>query len=72
MGVKLKKNVGFVDRIFRIVVAFVIALLYYTGQITDTAAVLLGILAVILLLTSFLSFCPIYLPFKLSTAKKDK
>jgi hypothetical protein len=68
----MKKNMGIVDRVFRTIVAVVIAILYYAGQITDTAAIVLGIFAVIFLLTSFLSFCPLYVPFKMSTAKKDQ
>jgi len=65
-------NMGIIDRIFRTVVAIVIAVLYYTKQITDTAAIILGIFAIIFLLTHFLSICPLYVPFKISTAKKDK
>ena len=63
---------GIVDRVFRSLVAVVIALLYFTGQITDIAAIILGIFAIIFLLTSFLSFCPLYVPFKINTAKKDQ
>lgn len=68
----MKKNMGILDRVFRTVIAIVIALLYYMGQITGTAAIILGLFAVIFLLTSFISFCPLYFPFKLSTAKKEK
>jgi len=63
---------GSIDRIFRVVVALLIAVLYFTGQISGTAAIILGILAVVFLLTGFLSICPLYMPFKFSTAKKDK
>jgi glucose uptake protein GlcU len=69
--INMKKNVGLADRIFRLVVAAVIAALYFTNQITGTAAIILGVLALILLLTSLVSFCPLYAPFKLSTAKKS-
>jgi len=61
---------GAADRIIRIVLAVVIAVLYFTDQITGVAAIILGILAVIFLLTSVVGFCPLYVPFKLSTRKK--
>lgn len=62
---------GAADRIIRIVLAVVIAVLYFTDQITGAAAVILGILAIIFLLTSLVGFCPLYVPFKLSTRKKS-
>lgn len=63
---------GTVDRAVRILIAVIIAVLYFTDQITGTAAVILGIFAIIFLLTSFVSFCPLYVPLKLSTTKKDE
>ncbi|GAB4287937.1 MAG: hypothetical protein Kow0098_05150 [Ignavibacteriaceae bacterium] len=68
----MKKNMGTVDRAVRILIAVIIAVLYFTDQITGTAAVILGIFAIIFLLTSFVSFCPLYVPLKLSTTKKDE
>lgn len=68
----MKKNMGMVDRTVRTILAIVIAILYFTNQITGVAAIILGIFAVVFLLTSFMSFCPLYLPFKLSTMKKSK
>lgn len=66
----MKKNMGSVDRIIRIILAVVVAVLYFTNQISGTAAIILGILAIIFLLTSLVGFCPLYVPFKLSTRKK--
>jgi glucose uptake protein GlcU len=68
----MKKNMGLTDRIVRIVVAVIIAVLYFSNQITGVAAIILGVVALIFLLTGFVSFCPIYASFKFSTAKKDK
>jgi Na+(H+)/acetate symporter ActP len=68
----MKKNMGIADRTVRTILAVVIAILYFTNQITGVAAIILGIFAVVFLLTSFMSFCPLYLPFKLSTMKKSK
>ena len=66
----MTKNLGTVDRIIRFVAAVVVAILYYTGVISGTLAIVLGVLAVILLVTSIIGFCPLYAPFKLSTIKK--
>ena len=64
------KNMGIIDRIIRIVIAVVIAVLYFTNQIPGIAGIILGVLAIIFLVTSAFSFCPLYLPFKISTKKK--
>jgi len=66
------KNMGTIDKAIRILVAVVIGILYFTNQISGIAAIILGIFAVIFLLTSFVSFCPLYAPFKFSTIKKPK
>lgn len=67
----MKKNMGIADRIIRTLLAVVVAVLYFTGQITGTAAIILGILAVIFLLTSLAGFCPLYVPLRISTRKKQ-
>jgi len=64
------KNMGSADRIIRILVAIVIAILYFTHKITGMLAIILGILAIIFLLTSLIGFCGLYVPFKISTKKK--
>jgi hypothetical protein len=66
----MKKNMGTADRVIRTVVAVVIALLYFTGTISGTLAVVLSIVAIAFLLTSAISFCPVYVPFGISTKKK--
>jgi hypothetical protein len=66
----MKKNMGSADSVIRILVAVVIALLYFTNQITGTAAIILGLLAIIFVATSFIRFCPLYLPFGISTIRK--
>ncbi len=67
----MKKNMGTIDRVIRIVLAIVVAILYMNGSITGTAAIILGIMAVVFILTSLIGFCPLYLPFKISTIKKS-
>jgi len=63
------KNMGTPDRSLRIVIALAVGVLYFTDQISGIAAIVLGVLAVIFLVTSFFGFCPLYAPFKLSTRK---
>jgi len=68
----MKKNMGALDRIIRTILAVVVIVLYFTKQISGTAAIILGIIALIFLLTSLIGFCPLYVPFKISTLKKEK
>jgi len=67
----MKQNMGSADRILRVVLAVLVAVLYFTDSISGTVAIILGLFAVIFLATSAMGFCPLYLPFKLSTKKKD-
>lgn len=66
----MKKNMGSTDKIIRIVIAILIVILYFADTITGTLALILGALAVIFIITSFVSFCPLYSPFGISTQKK--
>lgn len=68
----MKKNMGTIDKTIRILIAIVIATLYFTNTISGTWAIVLGILAVVFVLTSFISFCPLYLPFGINTLKNKK
>lgn len=67
---KFKKNMGTLDRSIRLSLAAVVAVLYFNGNLSGLVAVILGIFAVIFVITSFFSFCPLYLPFGLSTRKQ--
>ena len=61
---------GTADRVIRTIIAVVIAILYFgTGTISGTLGIVLLVLAGVFLLTSFVSFCPLYAPFGLSTCK---
>lgn len=66
----LPKNMGSVDRAIRVLVAVLIAVLYFTHVITGVAAIILGVLGVICVLTSVVGFCPLYLLFRFSTRKE--
>lgn len=67
----MKKNMGTVDRVIRILLAIVVIVLYLTGSITGLAAIILGIFALIFIVTSAIGFCPLYVPLKISTIKKS-
>ena len=66
----MKRNIGTIDKAVRILIAIAIAALYFAHVISGTLAIVLGVLAVVFIITSFLSFCPLYLPFNISTLKK--
>ncbi|MFC5626856.1 YgaP family membrane protein [Algoriphagus winogradskyi] len=66
----MKKNMGSADKIIRLLLAVSIAVLYFTGIISGSWALVLGLLAVIFTVTAFINFCPLYLPFGISTRRK--
>jgi len=66
----MKKNMGNVDRVIRILVALLVVILYFTHVITGTLAVILLILAAIFVVTSFIGFCPLYVLLGFNTVKK--
>lgn len=68
----MKKNMGSTDKIIRTLIALVIAVLYFTETISGTTALILLAFAIIFLITSFISFCPLYVPFGFSTSKKKE
>ncbi len=69
----MKKNMGTADKSIRILVAVIIGVLYYMGTISGTIGIVLLVLAGIFVLTSFISFCPLYAPFGITTcAVKEK
>ena len=65
----MKKNMGSADKIIRIIIAAIIVVLYFTGILTGTLGLVLLIVAGIFVLTSLVSFCPLYLPFGIKTCK---
>ena len=66
----MKKNMGLTDKIIRSSIAVIIAILYFTNVISGTVAIISGVFAIIFLITSFVSFCPLYFPFGFSTRKE--
>jgi len=67
----MKKNMGTADRAIRIIVALIIGVLLLTGTLTGTVGTILGIVAIVFVLTSAFSVCPAYIPFKISTRSKS-
>ena len=63
---------GNTDRVIRFIVAAIIGVLYYTGTISGTLGLVLLVLAGVFVLTSFVSFCPLYAPFGISTCPAKK
>jgi hypothetical protein len=65
----MKRNMSNTDRIFRVVIAFLMAYLYFSGIVSGGLGIVLLVLGGVFLLTSIVAFCPLYLPFKLSRFK---
>lgn len=65
----MKRNLSNIDRIIRVVIAAVFAALYFSGTVTGTLGIVLLVLGVVFLATSAVSFCPLYVPFKINTFK---
>ena len=65
----MRKNMGSADRLVRLIVAVLVAVLYYNGTIAGTLGIVLLVLAGIFVLTSLVSFCPLYKPLGINTCK---
>ena len=66
----MQKNMGTIDKSVRIVLAIVAVVLYLTHVVTGVFGIVLLVLAGIFVLTSLISFCPLYWPFGINTSKK--
>ncbi len=67
----MNKNMGTADKTIRSIIALVVAVLYFTNVITGTLGIVLLVLAGVFLLTSLVSFCPLYAPFGIRTCKVE-
>lgn len=63
----MTKNLGSIDRVLRVILGLVLLGLFFFGPQT-----LWGLIGIILILTAAVGFCPVYLPFKISTMKKKQ
>ena len=68
----MKPNMGELDRIIRLVVAAVLAVLYFIGTLTGTIVIIAWVVAGVFTLTSLVSFCPLYTLFGFSTCSIKK
>jgi Protein of unknown function (DUF2892) len=66
----MKMNMGNTDRIIRVIIAVILAGLYFSGSVTGTLGIVLIVFSVILVATSLIGSCPLYLPFGISTLRK--
>lgn len=66
----MKQNMGIEDRVIRLVAAIAVGVLYGLGYISGTLAIILGVVAIAFFVTSLIGWCPLYLPFGLSTLRK--
>ncbi len=65
----MKKNIGNTDKLIRLLLALLVAVLYFAGVISGTLAIILGILAIVLVATSMVSFCGLYTILGINTCK---
>jgi Protein of unknown function (DUF2892) len=63
----MKKNMGSVDQLVRLILAVIVGILYYKGIISGTLGIVLSIIAMVFLLTSVAGFCPLYSIFGINT-----
>jgi uncharacterized MAPEG superfamily protein len=68
----MKKNMGSADRLIRIAIAITFAALYFTGTITGVLGIVLIVLAIVFIVTSLVSFCPLYTLIGINTCKIQK
>ena len=66
----MKTNMGSTDKAVRIIVAIVLAALYFTGTISGTLGIIALVMAGVFVLTSLISFCPLYSIFGMSTCAR--
>ena len=67
----MKRNVGSTDKAIRMILAFLFATFYFTNVVTGLWGIVLLIVAIVLLLTSIISFCPMWALFGINTTKVE-
>jgi len=68
----MKKNMGSIDKIIRFIIAAVFVALYFTGIVTGVWGIVLLVLAGVFVLTSLISFCPLYTILGMNTGKSEE
>jgi hypothetical protein len=67
----MKKNIGTIDKVIRILISVVVAVLYFTKMISGTLGIILLVVAAVFVLTTLINFCPIWAALGISTRKKE-
>jgi len=65
----MKANMGTADRVIRLIIAGLVATLYFTNTVSGTLGIILMVLSGVFVLTSLVSFCPLYATFGIKTCK---
>ncbi|HEX4849460.1 MAG TPA: DUF2892 domain-containing protein [Puia sp.] len=68
----MKKNMGLTDKAIRLTLALIFIVLFFAQIVTGTAGIVLMLIAIIFMITSLVSFCPIYKFFGINTTKKER
>jgi len=67
----IRKNMGRADRSIRFVVGLVLIVLYFMDVISGTLGTIGLVFAIVMLGTSFVGVCGLYLPFQYKTCEPD-
>jgi hypothetical protein len=68
----MKKNVGLTDRSVRIVIAAILAILYFSGVVTGTIGIILLIVAAVALITGLFRICGLYALLGINTCPNQR
>jgi hypothetical protein len=68
----MKKNMGTTDKIIRVLLAAVFAFLYFGQVVSGTVGIVVLVLAAVFLMTSMVSFCPLYTLVGVNTCPANK
>ena len=68
----MKKNMGTIDIVIRILIAIVFVILFVVKAVPLWLGIILLILAAVFIITSIFRYCPLYVPFKINTCKKEE
>lgn len=68
----MKKNVGNTDMIVRFILAALLVLVYFLFPVGKLTGLIFIVLAIILVVTSLIRFCPLYYIFRANTLEKKK
>lgn len=68
----MKRNIGIADKVVRIVIAIIAALLFFTNTVTGTIGYIILAFGAIMLATALVNFCGLYAPFGINTCKRPR